>query len=169
MAAPRKHYWDASVFLCFLNKKEIERRNNCEDILYHAKAGELIIYTSTYTIAEVIKPKEIKDAIRLTSTQISKIQQMFQWSWVRKIDLSQRVAFKAVELARDYGLSPADSVHVASALSIPVDVFQKFDRDFSRVANLLSIAEPARISAQGVLVEWKPALGPQPEEFEPPK
>jgi len=166
MAVQRKHYWDSSVFLCFLHKKEIDRRNNCEDILYHAKAGEVIIYTSTYTIAEVIKPKEVKDATRLTPTQISQIQQMFQWSWVKKIDLSQRVAFKAVELARDYGLSPADSVHVASALSIPVDVFQVFDRDFSRVASLLTIEAPARISAQGVLVEWKPSLGPQPEEFE---
>jgi hypothetical protein len=52
----RAIYWDTSVFLCFLRKHESERRAICEDILRHAHDGKVSLYTSSFTVTEVIKP-----------------------------------------------------------------------------------------------------------------
>jgi predicted nucleic acid-binding protein len=52
----RAIYWDTSVFLCFLRKQESERRAICEDILRHAHDGKVSLYTSSFTVTEVIKP-----------------------------------------------------------------------------------------------------------------
>jgi hypothetical protein len=57
-AKPRKLYWDTSCFICFLNADEQDRRYICTDILRHAELGDVEIWTSTITIAEVIRPKD---------------------------------------------------------------------------------------------------------------
>jgi len=160
-------YWDTSVFLCFLNKVETERREICEDILRNAKAGKVRLLTSTYTIAEVIRPKSksIPGASRLTADQIQKIEGMFRWKWIQKIDVDQRVAFKAVELARDYDLLPADAVHAASAILENVTILQQWDRDFCKVAQLISVQEPKMISKQPALPGTPRPIGPRPEDF----
>jgi hypothetical protein len=41
----RTLYWDTSVFLCFLDKSEDMRRKICEDILHHARDGQVSIVT----------------------------------------------------------------------------------------------------------------------------
>src|SRR5215510_4295838 len=91
-------YWDTSVFLCFLNPEENERRLICEDILRHARDGKIKLYTSTYTIAEVIRPKrkDIAASRKLTADELADIQGMFKWPWLAKIDVDQRVAERAV-------------------------------------------------------------------------
>src|SRR6266568_8319325 len=141
MSEAQKLYWDSSCFICFLNKDEADRRIICEDVLRHARNGDVEIWTSTWTIVEVIRPKRhgsaplppwaIKaiEAIRkefpkaqqeletlwkryqsndpatkLTPEQIKNIQAMFEWPFIKKINLDEPVAIKAVELARDYGL-----------------------------------------------------------------
>ena len=147
----RKLYWDTSCFLCFLNKEEVERKAICKDILRHAKDGEIALYTSTYTIAEVIRPKSasIPKARRLTPAEIKKIEDMFRWKWLKKIDVDQRMAFEAVTLSRDYVLRPADAIHAASAICHKLDELQCWDRDFSKVNHLIRVSEPTSISKQG--------------------
>jgi predicted nucleic acid-binding protein len=204
MSDPRTLYWDASCFICFLNKDEAERRVICEDVLRHAQSGTIEIWTSTWTIVEVIRPrrqgskplppwaveaikaieKSFPDAQReleqlwrryqafdpskkLTVTQIAKIQGMFEWPFVKKINLDQRVANKAVELARDCGLKPADSVHAASAILKKVDALQRWDRDFDKVKYLIAVEEPQRISDPS-LWDLLP-VGPNPEDFQDSK
>lgn len=161
----KRIYWDSSCFLCFLNSAEAGRREICEDILRHAQAGEIHLYTSTYTIAEVIRPKRksIPDTQRLTPAEIAKIDGMFRWPWLKKIDVDQRVAFKAVELSRDYGLLPADAVHGASAIIHDLDELQRWDRDFSKISSLIQVAEPAKISKQkNLFTGLKKPIGPEP-------
>jgi len=59
MNDPKKLYWDSSCFICLLNDAdyERERRAICEDVLYNAQHNAVQIWTSTFTIAEVIRPK----------------------------------------------------------------------------------------------------------------
>lgn len=57
MTKVRKIYWDSTCFICFLNKSENDRRLICQDILLHAERKEIELWTSTFTIAEVIRPR----------------------------------------------------------------------------------------------------------------
>jgi len=63
MSKPRKVYWDTTCFICFLNRNEDVRRKICEDVLVHAERGEIEIWTSTWTIVEVIRPRRAQAAI----------------------------------------------------------------------------------------------------------
>lgn len=123
-------YWDTSVFLCFLDKNEDARRKICEDILHHAKDGHVTIATSTFTIVETIRPKWISPPVTLTAEQIRIIEGMFRWPWVKKYQVDERLALKAVAVARDFGLKPGDSIHAATAIAAKADVLQQWDRDF---------------------------------------
>jgi predicted nucleic acid-binding protein len=155
-------YWDTSVFLCFLDKKEEGRRKICEDILHHAKDGNVIIATSTFTIVETIRPKWIKPPMVLTAEQIRIIEGMFRWGWVKKYQVDERLALKAVALARDYGLKPGDSIHAATAIASKADVLQMWDRDFQKIAHLMTVAEPAYETKQMPLIE----IGPTQQQLE---
>ena len=159
-------YWDTSVFLCFLNEAEVARRSICEDVLRHAKNGEVHLFTSTFTIAEVIRPKKVSilNARLLTADEIDEINKMFHWSWIEKVPVDQQVAFKAVELARSYGLWPADAIHAASAIRKTVDVLQAWDRDFSSVSHLVTVGEPLALDPQRFLIS-PPPIGPTPTTF----
>ena len=165
----RRIYWDSGCFICFLNQSELERRAICEDILRNAQKGNVILYTSTFTITEVIYPKRssLPGARRLTTLEVEQISNMFRWRWLKKINNDQRVAFRAVELARDYGLLPGDAIHAASAILVQVDALQAWDRDFSRVAHLVNVEEPSRMSVQSSFDDILARIGPHPDDFAP--
>ena len=57
MPIPSRIYWDTSCFVSLLNAREAKRADACRDVLNHAQAGAVQIWTSTLTIAEVIRPK----------------------------------------------------------------------------------------------------------------
>lgn len=63
MSKARKVYWDTTCFICFLNRKEEERRLICQDVLFHAQKKEIEIWTSMFTIAEVIRPRRMQPTI----------------------------------------------------------------------------------------------------------
>lgn len=63
MSKCRKVYWDTGCFICFLNRKEEQRRLICQDVLIHAEQGSIEIWTSTLTIAEVIRPRRMMPTI----------------------------------------------------------------------------------------------------------
>ncbi len=166
-------YWDTSVFLCFLDANENEKRKICEDILHHARDGHVVIATSTFTIVETIRPKWIVPASALTPEQIRIIEGMFKWPWIKKYQVDERLALRAVALARDYALKPGDSIHAATAIAAKVDVLQQWDRDFQKIAHLVTVAQPAYETKQMELLEigptqlaleeaGKPTIGPAP-------
>lgn len=107
-------------------------------------------------------------AQKLTPNQINKIQDMFEWPFLKKVYVDERIARKAVEIARDYNLKPGDAVHAASALLTKCDVIQRWDKDFDRVKNLIPSEEPQMISAQQKL-DMVSGIGPTPEDFEDAK
>ena len=147
-------YWDSTAFICFLRKTETDRRTICEDVLYHARDGKVQLFTSTFTVAEVIRP-HIGDGMNtrlISPEEIAEIQAMFQWPWIKKVDLDQRVARKAVELERDYALSTADSIHAASAMIAKADVLQHWERqsEFGKIGRLIAVEHP-RMLTYGVV------------------
>ncbi len=167
--AKRRIYWDTSIFLCFLNRDEVERGKICEDVLQHAAMEEVLILTSTYTLVEVIRPKRqsLPASQRLTPKQIETIKGMFRWPFIQTIELDDRVALYASDLARDHGLLPADSVHAASAILWKAEVLQAWDRDFSSISHLIPVEQPQLISKQLKLEGTERSrIAPSPDDFE---
>ncbi len=166
----KRRYWDSSVFLCFLNAEEEERRIVCEDILQHAAKEEFQIVTSTYTVVEVIRPWRRSTSRVLTPEQIAKIKGMFRWPFITTIELDDRTALYASDLSREYGLKPADAVHAASAILWKAEVLQAWDRDFSAVSQLIIVEEPRFLSAQRSFDEMRAKpIGPTAKDFEETK
>ncbi|GEM_PF-1391820 len=97
---------------------------------------------------------------KLTEVQIAAIDAMFSWPCIKLAYLDQRIASRAVELARDHELKPPDAVHAATAILNKVSELQRWDRDFNRVADLVRVAEPTIITQQQDLIEGfkKPLL-----------
>jgi predicted nucleic acid-binding protein len=130
---------------------------------------EVRILTSSYTIVEVIRPKRksLPGTVALTPEQIKKIKDMFRWPFITTIELDDRTAHFASDLARDYGLQPADSVHAASAILWKAEALQAWDRDYSSISHLIPIEEPQFVSKQTSFDQMRPTrLGPAPEDFE---
>ena len=83
------------------------------------------------------------------------------------IELDERTANYASDLARDYGLAPADAVQAASAILWKIGVLQAWDRDFNPVSHLITVEQPTFMSRQTSFPEMNRArLGPAPEDFE---
>lgn len=103
---------------------------------------------------------------KLTEAQIIKIQGMFEWPFVKKIYVDERVAQKAVDLSRQFGLKSGDAVHAASAIIGGCNSLQKWDKDFDKVKHLIDVEEPTRITTQQPLFESSKPIGPEPGDFE---
>lgn len=164
----RRIYWDTSIFLCFLNRGEQERSKICEDVLQHAAMDEVLILTSTFAIVEVIRPKKrsIPSSRPLTSGEIEKIKGMFRWPFIQTIEIDERTALYASDLARDHGLMPADAIHAASAILWKADVLQAWDRDFNPVSHLIQVEQPQYLSKQlGFDGIEKKRIAPSPDDF----
>ncbi len=157
-------YWDTSVFLCFLAPEEQERRRICEALLRNAQAGHIEICTSMYTIVEVIRPRAIKHTVPLTPEQVAKLEGMFRWPFLKKIQVHEALALKAARLARENGLKPADAIHAATALDQHASELQAWDADYGKVAHLIKVTEPAYLYTKGPIFQVA-NIGPTPEDF----
>jgi predicted nucleic acid-binding protein len=87
----------------------------------------------------------------LSEDQALKIKQMFDWSWIRKIQVIPVIAHRAAEIARSHNMKAADSLHVASALHKNCDVIYRWDRDYSRTDTLIPSQDPVRLTPQNLL------------------
>jgi predicted nucleic acid-binding protein len=91
---------------------------------------------------------------------------MFRWPFIQTIELDDRTALYASDLARDHNLLPADSVHAASAI-LWAEALHAWDRDFSSVSHLIRVAQPEFLSKQPRLQGMElDSIGPSPDDFE---
>ncbi len=87
----------------------------------------------------------------LSEAHAVKIKQMFEWPWIKKIQVIPSISHRAAEIARSHNMKAADSLHVASALSRNCDVLQRWDRDYQRTDLLIQSQDPVRLSSQHLL------------------
>lgn len=190
MSEIRKLYWDTNCFIAYISgahPDEAHRSSICVDVLENAERTTVEVWTSVFTIAEVIrrklpapnnKPlpkwtKAIKEKApeALTRVQelwdfqcrrtagtkalkveeVTQLQEMFSWAFIRKIQLDERIARKAVSISQKYGLRAPDAIHVASAMERGCACIQTFDTDYSAISHLIAVEEPTVISAQAML------------------
>jgi hypothetical protein len=88
---------------------------------------------------------------------------MFAWPFIKKVQIVPTIAERAAEIAREYNMKPADSIHVASALAVRCEVIHRWDRDFEKTDQLIPSVEPERMTPQGILLGMEPP--PDPSNF----
>jgi predicted nucleic acid-binding protein len=59
MQTDRRFYWDSSCFVGYLSANtEWQRHSICLDVLDHARAGNVEIWTSCWTLVETMRPRD---------------------------------------------------------------------------------------------------------------
>lgn len=117
-------YADTAVWICSLQG---EPGHPTPDSLFRAAArGDVRLIASWLLRVELSKPpaaavdQSVRDAI-------DRILDNEQIVWV---ELDRFASIEALEIARDYGLSGADAVHLATAVRNDADFFMSLDRKF---------------------------------------
>lgn len=118
------HYWDACIFINVIQGNEPDKGNILKTHVKDVVAGRIRIVTSSFTLAEVVKPKHSK--IRLSKTDEIKIKGAFAKN-ILLYELTRKIAEKARELQWEIGVKPADSIHLATAEFAGVYYFATYD------------------------------------------
>ncbi len=116
-------YWDTDAFLGWL-QEEPDKVELCGGPLGRAKAGEVMIYTSTLTLAEVIWKK---GGPPIPQEKAEIVRKFFRRSHFRIRNVTRRIAESAQDLVWNNGIKPKDAIHVATALDAGVPTLETFD------------------------------------------
>ena len=129
-------YLDSSVFFALVKREQIvcprglSRWETAKHIFDDAESGKYKIFTSTATIAEVRRIRQRTET--LDQAELRQIQEFFQHQFILTIDVTREIAEKAQELGGQYGISPIDAIHLATAIWWKCDVLLVWDKPFSR-------------------------------------
>ena len=116
-------YWASDAFLGWL-QSEPGKAELCEGTLLRADAGEVLIVTSTLTIAEVLW---MQNAPPIPKDKAEIVRRFFRRSSMRLRNVTRVVSESAQELVWDHGVKPKDAIHVATALEAKVQALETFD------------------------------------------
>jgi predicted nucleic acid-binding protein len=121
-------YWDSCTFLGLINQ-EPGKANACTAVWKEAEGGDVIIYTSFFTFAEVFKVKCEEGGKPLSEEGDKRIEQLLRQSWIRPIVVDERIGVAARRLMRLHPQckKPTDGIHIASALALSVDEMHTYD------------------------------------------
>ena len=118
-----KIYWDSDCFLAYF-QAELGKVEKCEGILEKAERGDVLIVTSTLTIAEVLW---MRGAPRLTKDKATTVQKFFRKSYIRVVNVDRKIAESAQFHVWDNDVRPKDAIHVATAISYGCEALETFD------------------------------------------
>ena len=122
-----KLYWDAVVFLRFFNDES--GANDCLQVLEAATRKECEIFTSAFTLVEVL---HIKKHNRIDPSKRGLVEEYFTRECFKLVLVDRKTGEKARDLYWDHGVEPKDAIHVASALIGQVDKLNTFDEELLR-------------------------------------
>lgn len=143
----KKPYFDSSVFLAWIKKEivdQVDRRASADHILTRAENGNIIIVTSTLTLAEVHKLR----AGPITPTKengslLKTFERYLEKDWIRLVDVDRKIGENANTFCRDFGIYPNDAIHLACALRAQCDYLLAWDDRFIKVTHPeIKIEEP---------------------------
>ena len=109
---------------------EIARRRQAAlNFLKEAEDGNIIVMTSAYTLAEVLKVDENELS---NDEQEVRIQQLFLQPWLSIIEYERKVAEISRDIARRYSIKPGESIHLATAIRSKADCLITTDEKLSK-------------------------------------
>ena len=119
-----RRYWDSDCFLGWLQAED-GKIESCRQVLNLAARGDIEIITSALTIAEVLNLPRHEP---ISSDRRQQVIDFFKRSYIVTMSITRRLAEESREFVWDHGIKPKDALHVATALSAKVDVFNTFDQ-----------------------------------------
>lgn len=119
-------YWDSVTFLAYF-QSEADRVDLCQSTLERAEAGDVLIVTSTLTIAECLW---LKGGPKLAKDRAPILRQFFRHSYISLRNVTRATSELAQDLVWDHGLKPKDAIHAATAMEINATVIETFDNGF---------------------------------------
>ena len=130
MADPLKVYWDACVWIGLING-EVGKVDRCEHLIELAKKGDVQLWTSTITLAEVYKKKCENGIVALDEARDADFENYLLSNFVYLVQLDQAIGTLARRLLRKHpGLKkPNDALHLATAALNNVAELHTFDDD----------------------------------------
>lgn len=156
--APKKIYWDSCVWLALINE-EVGRVERCKYVISEARKGNVQIWTSTLTLAEVFRRKCSETWVELPESKDSDFENYLEQEFfvVAQLDvdlgvLSRRLLRQHSELKK-----PPDGIHLATAAFHNVDEMHTFDDE-----NLTPLSGKINRSDGVALVICHPPEDPEP-------
>lgn len=136
MADQKNIYWDSCTWLSLING-EPGRVDNCEHIIEQARKGEVRIWISSLTLAEVFKKKCDAGNRSLSEEKDVEFEKFMEQDFVVEVQVDHSIATIARRLLRKHPelKQPNDAIHLATAAINNVDEFHTFDRDNLLVLN----------------------------------
>ena len=142
-------YWDASVFLAYLNNLD-DRAPVVGSLLDQSGNGQLDIFTSVLSMTEVAFSGDEQSSRILDPRVEELISGLFRtWQIVKTVEFNQVIAVDARRLMRraigeGLSLKPADAIHLATAARSTVSEVHTYDRKWSSYSEIvgLPISEP---------------------------
>lgn len=128
MADPTSVYWDSCVWLRLINEEPGADR--CQAVLERAQRGEVSIWTSSLTLAEVYKFKcDVPKALAIDQDKI--FEAYVSSDFVVEVQVDHAIATLSRRLCRQHPplKKPNDGIHLATAVMSNVDEFHTFDAD----------------------------------------
>lgn len=149
MADPKRFYWDACNFLYYLNGDK-DRLPTLEALLYQASRGDLTIFTSTISIAEVAFVVHEVRARMLDEQEVQKLDRFWgDRNTIVLVEFHRVIATAARTLIRQamirrWRLDPNDAMHLATAQILGVDEVHTYDDKLFKFSPLVGcpIHEP---------------------------
>jgi predicted nucleic acid-binding protein len=116
-------YWDSDCFVAWFND-ETGKAECCDGVIQRAERGEVLIVTSTLTLAEVLWMRGQK---RLSADKAEKVQKFFRRSYIRLYNVTRKIAENAQTYVWENGIKPKDAIHVSTAINLEVNALETFD------------------------------------------
>lgn len=118
-------YWDSDAFLGWL-QAEPGKSELCAGTLKRADQGEVLIFTSALTIAEVLW---MRGAPMIPKGKAEILRKFFRRSYFRIRNVTRKISEDAQDLVWTQNVRPKDAIHVATALDAHVAALETFDEN----------------------------------------
>ncbi len=120
----RRVYLDSSVFLAFLNGNE-QYSPHAKSTIEAAERGELEVWTSYLTMAEVTKRRGLQFP-RATNDERN-VTQLFQNPVIKFVAIEYVVGVYSQQIIWDFQKQPRDALHLAAAVFAKCEVVYAID------------------------------------------
>lgn len=129
MASSKKNvYWDTCTWLGLINE-EPGKVDRCRYVIKEARSGNIQIWTSTFTLAEVFKKSCEGKSVALPETKDLDFENFIEQEFLTLVQVDLDVGVLARRLLRKHPQlkKPSDAIHLATAAMSNVDELHTTD------------------------------------------